>query len=339
VVPSRGRPGAVHEMAQVFADTCTARTRLVFAVDDDDPVGSEYLREAIGCADIRSDSASTMVEALNKAAAAIANGEEPPYAIAFMGDDHRPRTKGWDSQYLEALRRMGSGLVYGNDLLQGEQLPTQVAMTTDIVRALGWMAPPVLRHMYVDNFWRDLGVHAGCIRYLPEVIVEHVHPVAGKAEMDAGYERVNAEEVYSADLAAYTQFRESGAFRAAVDTVRALFPEDPKRARHIGMARASLVAEAAYITGGKTVADVAPQPTDLRYLLGPALQVQHRTRELAADIVCVSEGVEYWGDALKAGARAAVTSGLPLECLAAAGFTLLRTRTIGDYPVALGVRR
>jgi hypothetical protein len=90
-----------------------------------------------------------------------------------MGDDHFPRTHGWDQAYLDALRELGTGIVYGNDLLQGHRLPTQCAMTADIVRRWGYMALPTLRHMYVDNFWRDLGNAADCLRYLPEVVVEH----------------------------------------------------------------------------------------------------------------------------------------------------------------------
>jgi hypothetical protein len=329
-------------MAQAFGDTCTGDTRLVFAVDDDDPEGHEYIRHAVESgsrtlAGVRFDAAGTMVQALNKAAVAVVDGAVQPFAIAFMGDDHRPRTVGWDTAYLAALRRLGSGMVYGNDLVRGEYLPTQVAMTADIVRTLGWMAPPVLRHMYVDNFWRDLGIHAGCIRYLDDVVVEHLHPIAGTAELDAGYERVNADEMYSADESAYLKFCADGGFRAAVDAVRALQP-DPKFARLVGMARASLVAEAAYITGAHTVADIAEQPTDLAYLLGEALQVRSQADPLAADVVCVT-GVQEATPALRLAGAAAVTAGIPPTHLAAAGFALLRTRTIGEYTVALGVRR
>lgn len=339
IVPSRGRPEAVGQMALAFEETCRADTRLMFAVDDDDPAATDYLAGAVGAGvGIRSDSAGTMVEALNKAALAVVSGERPLYAIAFMGDDHRPRTAGWDARYLDALARLGTGMVYGDDLIQGENLPTQIAMTSDIVRALGWMAPPVLRHMYVDNFWRDLGVHAGCLRYLPDVVVEHLHPVAGTAATDPGYERVNAPEVYSADQAAYREFGASGAFRAAVEAVRGLYPADPKRERLIGMARASLVAEAAYITNARTVADIASRPTDLAYLLGPALQVRSQLEPLAADVVCVTDLAEP-GPAIEAAGAAVVTVGVPLAHLAAAGLSLLRVRSIGDYPVALAVRR
>jgi hypothetical protein len=234
IVPSRGRPQAMNRIAQAFLNTCTANTLLTFAVDadDQDTLGATlaHTRQVDLCV---SDS-SSMVQALNFAATGVAGireatattlgwrGSSTPFAIGFMGDDHRPRTVGWDARYLEALRELGTGIVYGNDLLQGERIPTQCAMTADIVRALGFMAPPVLTHLYVDNYWKTLGQRADCLRYLPDVVVEHLHPVAGKAAWDDGYRRVNAPEMYSADQRAFEAYAADGLLSADVAKVRAL---------------------------------------------------------------------------------------------------------------------
>lgn len=223
IVPSRGRPEAAAALVQAFNATRTADTLLIFAVDDDDPTRDEYVRQAV---DVRSPVAlppsKTMVEALNLIAAESADSEFAVFAIGFMGDDHLPRTVGWDAAYLAALREMGTGIVYGNDLLQGHRLPTQCAMTSDIVRELGYMAPPALRHLYVDNFWRDLGKGAECLRYLPDVTVEHRHPLAGKASWDAGYERVNSPEMGEHDRIAYEAYVAGGGLDADVAKVRTL---------------------------------------------------------------------------------------------------------------------
>lgn len=220
IVPSRGRPEAARELVQAFADTCTADTFIWFAIDDNDPTRDEYVAISDGRRSATMVLPSrTMVEALNMATSR--HGTPQCFAVGFMGDDHRPRTVGWDTAYLAALRELGTGIVYGDDLLQGERLPTQCAMTADIVRALGFMAPPTLRHMYVDNFWLDLGRVVGCIRYLSGVVVEHMHPVVGKAEVDAGYERVNAPDVYDTDGRAYAAYG-SGPMVDDVAKVRAL---------------------------------------------------------------------------------------------------------------------
>lgn len=203
IVPSRGRPQAMAELIRSFVETCTADTHLVIAVDADDPALSDYHDlSATASTMVVAPAPSTMVKTLNYAARMIGDS----FAVAFMGDDHRPRTVGWDSTYLNHLRELGTGIVYGNDLLQGERIPTQAAMTADIVRALGHMAPDMLAHLFVDNYWRDLGTSVGCLRYLPEVVVEHLHPFAGKAPMDEGYHRVNAPSMYGRDRHAYSLY-------------------------------------------------------------------------------------------------------------------------------------
>ncbi|RBQ21610.1 hypothetical protein DP939_02555 [Spongiactinospora rosea] len=215
IVPSRGRPAAAHDLAKTFKQTCGLRTELVFAIDDDDPERPGY--EGL---DTLAGPNTTMVEALNRAAAEVLARPRPPMAIAFMGDDHRPRTAGWDLDYLTALRSL-PGFVYGDDLVQGVRLPTQVAISTTVVRALGHMAPPTLRHMYVDNYWLRLGQAAGCITYLRNVVVEHLHPVAGTAAWDAGYRRVNAREVYDQDRKAFEAYMAANGHRETLAVLQA----------------------------------------------------------------------------------------------------------------------
>jgi hypothetical protein len=210
IVPSRGRPAAVSALVVAFEATCSAMTRLLVVVDDDDPDADRY-REAMEPHTYRyrtsllSQPGGSMVAALNAGAAHALTVWPHAAAIGFLGDDHRPRTAGWDAAYLAALAER-PGFVYGDDRIQGVNLPTQIAISTSVVRALGHMAPPVLHHLYVDNYWRTLGQTAGCITYLPEVVVEHLHPVAGTAPVDDGYLRVNAPEVYAKDRAAFQAY-------------------------------------------------------------------------------------------------------------------------------------
>lgn len=230
IVPSRGRPDSVRELAEAFDKTCTGNTEFVLAVDDNDPAMDAYaetVHELAGSSKIRLTlcgvtEPTNMVRALNATAVGLITYlGQSPRAVGFMGDDHRPRTEGWDSAYLEALWDLGTGIVYGDDLLQRGGLPTQCAMTADIIRELGYMAPPTLTHLAVDNWWLELGRQAGCIRYLPDVVVEHMHPVAGKAEWDEGHRRVNAPEMYSRDLAEFARIQ-SEDLTGQVAKVRAL---------------------------------------------------------------------------------------------------------------------
>jgi hypothetical protein len=205
IVPSRGRPAAIRELIHQFQETCTADTEMFVAVDMDDPELERYAEVVLPAERtfLVQQPSGTMVTALNVGACAAANAGS---AVGFMGDDHRPRTLGWDRAYVDALRDLGTGIVYGDDLLQGRRLPTQCAMTADIVRELGYMSPPELTHMYVDNFWLALGEQAQCIRYLPQVVVEHLHPVNGKAQWDEGYKRVNDPSVFHKDATVFHEY-------------------------------------------------------------------------------------------------------------------------------------
>lgn len=218
LVPTRGRPQAATDLVSAFIATCSIDTNLMFIVDSDDEHIDAYralhgtrLQHDGGVVIVKviENVAHTMVYALNAGAVAVAAAYDS-FAIGFMGDDHRPRTIGWDQRYVNELGGLATGFVYGNDLVHGPNLPTQVALTANIVRTLGRIAPESLRHLYVDNYWRDLGNAAQCIRYLPDVVIEHMHPGVGKAEWDEGHIRVNAPEVWTHDESAYAEYMKIG---------------------------------------------------------------------------------------------------------------------------------
>jgi hypothetical protein len=204
IVPSRGRPDAMAELVTVFGDTATGDTRLLFGVDSDDPQRDNYLAPEsgglTGRVSVNVSRRAGMVGTLNRLAAMHADDYD---VLAFMGDDHRPRTPGWDQRFADMLAER-PGVAYGDDLLQGEALPTSAFISSGLVRALGYMAPPCLRHLYVDNAWLDFG-RATNLTYLPDVVIEHVHPLAGKVEPDDGYREVNA--LHARDSAAYQRWR------------------------------------------------------------------------------------------------------------------------------------
>jgi len=110
--------------------------------------------------------------------------------IAFFGDDHIIKTK-WEKEFIDYLDSKTIAIAYGNDLFQSEKLPTAVCMTSNIIDTLGYMIPLNLTHMYVDNFWLDLGTELNIIKYFGNIIFEHIHPDAGKTHRDTQYQESN----------------------------------------------------------------------------------------------------------------------------------------------------
>ena len=130
----------------------------------------------------------------------VANKYADKYeTIFFLGDDHLVQTPSWDEYLSKAIAHKGYGLAYGNDLLQKQNLATAVMMSTNIIRAVGYMAPPKLIHLYMDNYWMILGQRLGTLWYFDNVIIEHLHPVAGKTSWDEQYMEANSNEVGNAD--------------------------------------------------------------------------------------------------------------------------------------------
>lgn len=126
--------------------------------------------------------------------------------IAFMGDDHLIQTYGWDQKLIQCIDDFKYGMSYGNDLVRGEELPTAILMNSRIIQKLGYICPPTLVHLYIDNFWLLLGQKLGTIRYCPDVIIEHMHFTTGKSEIDQTYIESNTPELYRFDEAAYNKY-------------------------------------------------------------------------------------------------------------------------------------
>lgn len=126
--------------------------------------------------------------------------------ITFMGDDHLVRTQDWDEKLYSSIKERGYGISYGNDLFQGENLPTMVMMSTNISKSLGFFAPRRLIHLYMDNFWKLFGLVINGLTYEPDVIVEHMHFMAGKSKVDAQYEEVNSSEIGQHDAEVFKEY-------------------------------------------------------------------------------------------------------------------------------------
>jgi hypothetical protein len=175
IVPSRGRPQSVARLLDAVRETRRTGTHVHVAVDEDDERLPEY--EAV--MDEHGSDGDVLETGPRKGLAAWTNeiavrraGEYP--FLASLGDDHVPRTPGWDRALVDAIIQMGgTGFSYPWDGTR-EDVPEAVVMSSDIVAALGWMALPACRHWYIDDTWAALGRGAGCIKHLRAVAVDHV---------------------------------------------------------------------------------------------------------------------------------------------------------------------
>ena len=201
LVPSRGRPENIIRLMDAWGATTTRNTRLLVLVDDDDPKLDEYL--AIPNIDMQVGPRLRIGGTLNAVAPIEAT---KCFAIGFMGDDHLPRTKGWDDRFLTMLKEAKVGVAWGNDLYHGANLPTAVVMTSNIVTTLGYFVMPGGIHLFLDNFWLAIGRGMDSAHYFDDVIIEHIHPYFGKAEYDETYTEANDIKVSNADETTFNNY-------------------------------------------------------------------------------------------------------------------------------------
>jgi hypothetical protein len=200
ICPSRNRPRQAEEVLDSFLRTRRDKhSRLVFVVDEDDETIGQYPQKYVH----RVPPTGKMGGAL---ALAVANKSVlgDATSVGMIGDDNRFRTAGWDVTLDDWLVEH-VGIAYADDGFQHERLPTAWWLSRPIVDVFG-LAHPELRHLYMDNYWQSMGEGGKCLRYFPDVLIEHLHPLAGKAETDAIYERGNSSSNANHDRAFLEQW-------------------------------------------------------------------------------------------------------------------------------------
>ena len=220
ITPSRGRPASFARLLDAVHATATAVTHVHVGVDEDDPALEDYRRVCLQGMHRQDQLHVGPRKGLVAWTNLLARSQVGRYtSLASLGDDHIPRTKGWDTALIRAIEDMGgTGIAYPWDGTR-EDIPEAPVVSADIVATLGWFFEPSLSHWYGDEILGVIGRATGCLRHCRAVWVEHVHPATGRTAPD----RTNADQgtKITEDKAAYMEWRENG-MAAAVATVREL---------------------------------------------------------------------------------------------------------------------
>jgi len=229
LLPSRGRPGNLARFFNAYRQTGGSTPGMVI-VDTDD-----YLAHRPAYSEL-----ALPMGWLLKITSGVTQGEKIAEVwhqvkdcawLGLIGDDCVPETMGWDRRLTEALD--GTNFVSCDD---GWQAPKRVGncwvMSGDLVRAVGWIFPPGLQHLYVDDVWEEIGHEAGCWRVLMDVKVAHRHVLKGEAAPDDTHRAVYGSDgsdpqagMWPLDAAAYTGWQKSG----KADTIAAVRALNPGR--------------------------------------------------------------------------------------------------------------
>lgn len=201
ICPTRYRPdgfSAMVESAYLSADD-PSQVQVVAYIDDDDPRLGDYRNtdHQLVVALIVGQRC-TLSDAWNRAAA-VADGD----VVMLAADDLRFRSWGWDRMVADAAAGFpdGIGLMYGRDGHADERMATHPFVTRRWVETVGRFTAPYFAADYVDLWLHDVAKRIGRAVYLPQLLVEHMHPSFGKGEWDENH-RERLERAKKADLPA-----------------------------------------------------------------------------------------------------------------------------------------
>src|SRR5215212_10039824 len=168
ICPTYGRPDKFNEIYLNWKSNNAGYSDFWFVFEESE----NFLKDKTGAFFITAPPGRRgMVRPLNYAAAELCSRYN---YLMFAGDDHRFRTPDWDKQFITAFEGMdGTGYVYGPEGYHNENLATACAMSSDIIRAIGYMALPGQFHLYVDVYWMRMMERLGKC-YLPNVFIEHM---------------------------------------------------------------------------------------------------------------------------------------------------------------------
>jgi hypothetical protein len=195
LLPTRGRIALVQRLLESLIATTSdlRRLELVLYIDEDDPETGDICHPSLSLVKIIGRPGETMGN-MNRVCYEASRGRY----VMLINDDVIFRTKNWDSRVLQTANIFPDeiALVYGNDLDQGEAVPTFPIVSRRVCELLGGICPSGYRHLHIESHLLDifrqlsrLGHKRIC--YMEDVIFEHMHYVVGKSALDATYVKKN----------------------------------------------------------------------------------------------------------------------------------------------------
>lgn len=195
LLPSLERAKDVAKFFESYLKTKTMAPVWVI-VDDLDPQLEEYkaLFYPSGC-EIKVTTARSMGEKCNELWEAYRGFD---YVI-ICNDDHVLMTEGWDQTCIGQLS--GVNVVFTNDGMTPEtpwnfpkRLCGAICFSGKLLRTLGWLFPPGIKHLYSDEIWGQLFARGQCTRGLGDVCVYHEHGYLKPEKQDKTFKLINGEK-------------------------------------------------------------------------------------------------------------------------------------------------
>lgn len=195
--PTKGRPENLKRLQESFDKTQTGFADL-FPIIDKDELDLYNRKDAIV-----SEAQSYFCSKLNGAVQSVQDYD----FVAIIGDDVIIHTEGFDKILVDEFNNSKWQILHCEDNMHHDKFANHWIVRMELVQEFGFMMPPVLQHMFGDNFWTQIGKESNSIKFMPNILWEHLHWVNRKAKMDDTYKR--AQAVISNDQKKFNEFMAS----------------------------------------------------------------------------------------------------------------------------------
>jgi len=197
--PSRGRPKDLERLIKSIATTATnpARIEILIYVDDDDPEKFMYI---LTHKNLTADPQITQLfnidllvdeplrtPLLNNILADRAKGN----ILMIANDDQVFVDKNWDIRIDEEVAKFPDEIycMWFNEGRYHETICTFPIVSRKWVDTLGYIEPFLFEHFNCDLWTWQIGKMIDRLHYIPDILVEHLHPDTGKSTADDTTER------------------------------------------------------------------------------------------------------------------------------------------------------
>jgi hypothetical protein len=174
ICPSRKRPDRLERLIKSWKTTTTNQSNLLVVIDSDDSSYEDLIKQYPEVMwEITEPVFGSFLHLIN--AKATKYSTEYNY-IGFMEDDIVFETVGYESRFISKLKELGkTGIVHARDGIDKRKFISIPVINTHIIRTLGWFAPPCLKSLWADNFWRALADHLGTYFKFEDIVIRHYH--------------------------------------------------------------------------------------------------------------------------------------------------------------------
>jgi hypothetical protein len=190
ILPTRERPEQLRRALESLCATAEhpESIEVVLYIDRDDDASKAF--EFQGVRLVRIVGPRTSMGRMTADCYAASTGS----CIMLGNDDMAFRTPGWDQRVLREISSVPDGvlLLWGNDLETGA--PAHPFLTRQLIQLMGGVCPVEYRRILIDTHIYDIfrKLHSlghNRFRYLPDMVIEHLCPSAGKAAVDSVYNK------------------------------------------------------------------------------------------------------------------------------------------------------